>query len=692
MGKTGAMSVATASEAISSLKESSRIRGTECRLGALGVIAVSIWCGLAAGLLEVAMNVLATRVGRDGILHHTRHFVWIIPLIDLFLFCALGLGLALMVKLWTRSAGWLSVGLLVTLSLFPALLVLFPRIYSLASFFVALGIGTQLVAVVQRDPARFRRVFRLSFVLLGLAVALLPACLFGGEAIASWRASARPLPAPGSPNVLLIVLDTVGADHSNLYGYPRRTTPNLERLAREGIRFDAARASAPWTFPSHASMFTGRWPHELNVGWFTPLDGRYPTLAEYLGSRGYATAGFVGNMGYCSRGTGLERGFTWYEDHILTAKTSLKMAKLTNLVFRGADWLTMAVRDYIKLDLHAPLQRFVFAAGRPSAAKTTVSAVVSTSASDTDHFLDGTLGDHRKPKNASQVNQQFLDWLSRSSHSQRPFFAFLNYIDAHESYVVPEAFEWRTGEKPRTKEDYELILYWHFRDKGGLSQHEIDLGRAAYDKCIAYIDDRFGRLIDELESRGVLDESLVIITGDHGEEFGENGFFEHGLDLYHGQIHVPLVILLPKRSRTRCVVGELVSLRDLPATIVDLLGIASSSPFPGRSLARFWNGDSRGAASDGSEEVLSEIHAPPPDNAELTRIPGAPWPVVSLASGDYLYIRNEGNHREELYNLRQDPQERRNLVDGDNEKDVLGRLRDRLSSSVGDVARLRTPP
>jgi arylsulfatase A-like enzyme len=218
------------------------------------------------------------------------------------------------------------------------------------------------------------------------------------------------------------------------------------------------------------------------------------------------------------------------------------------------------------------------------------------------------------------------------------------------------------------------------------------MGRAAYDNCVAYIDDRLGRLIDELSSRGVLDQSLVIVTADHGEEFGENGFFEHGFDLYHPQVHVPLVVILPKRSRTTGVVGDVVSLRDLPATIVDILGIASKSPFPGRSLARFWNGTTGRAAFDGSEDVLSEIHAPPGENAELGRLPGAPWPIVSLAAGDFLYIRNEGNHREELYDLHQDPQERRNLVDVDNKRDVLGRLRDRLLSSVGDLSRLKTPP
>ncbi|MBV8217148.1 MAG: sulfatase-like hydrolase/transferase, partial [Solirubrobacterales bacterium] len=89
-------------------------------------------------------------------------------------------------------------------------------------------------------------------------------------------------------------------EQKSSYGYERPTTPTLERLAQQGIRFDEARATAPWTLPSHASFFTGRWPHELDVRWLTPLRGQSPTLAEYLGSRGYATAGFVANTTYCS--------------------------------------------------------------------------------------------------------------------------------------------------------------------------------------------------------------------------------------------------------------------------------------------------------------------------------------------------------------------------------------------------------
>ena len=146
-----------------------------------------------------------------------------------------------------------------------------------------------------------------------LAIMLLT---FGGRAWSEYRASAALPPAPADArNVLLIVWDTVRAGNLSLHGYGRRTSPNLERLAGRGVRFDQAFATAPWTLPSHSSLFTGRWPHELTADWRSPLDETYPTLAEYLAAHGYDTAGFVANLDYCSRETGLSRGFAHYEDY-----------------------------------------------------------------------------------------------------------------------------------------------------------------------------------------------------------------------------------------------------------------------------------------------------------------------------------------------------------------------------------------
>src|SRR6185312_12424484 len=152
---------------------------------------------------------------------------------------------------------------------------------------LALGASARLVPILERRGAAFRRLALYSSPVLAGTIAALAALPWASDRLQQWRERGRPIPT-GAPNVLLIVLDTVAADHLSLYGYSRPTSRSIDELARRGIRFDAAQAAASWTLPSHAAMFTGRWPHELSAGWYTPLDAGYPTLAEFLGSRGYA--------------------------------------------------------------------------------------------------------------------------------------------------------------------------------------------------------------------------------------------------------------------------------------------------------------------------------------------------------------------------------------------------------------------
>ena len=137
-----------------------------------------------------------------------------------------------------------------------------------------------------------------------------------------------------------------------------------------------------------------------------------------------------------------------------------------------------------------------------------------------------------------------------------------------------------------------FLLTWTQVDKQRISQAGRALARKAYDDCLAYLDLRLGELFDELQRRGVLDQTIVIVTADHGEGFGEHDLFDHGQSLYRTEIRVPLVMVLPARNRPQGAIGEPVSLRDVPATIADLVGPGTKSPFPGRSLTRFWRGPS----------------------------------------------------------------------------------------------------
>ena len=177
------------------------------------------------------------------------------------------------------------------------------------------------------------------------AVLILAGTVFAGDWLKQRREAARPVPSTNSPNVLFVVLDTVRADRLSLYGYQRRTTPTLERLAKRGTRFDAAaRPTVSWTLPSHASAFTGHWPHELDIQWTTPWRS-ISNVGPVRGFHGYATAGFVANTTYCSYDSGLSSGFTHYEDYLLEKLGPLQTAILIDkflLAFSPWNSVTMA--------------------------------------------------------------------------------------------------------------------------------------------------------------------------------------------------------------------------------------------------------------------------------------------------------------------------------------------------------------
>jgi arylsulfatase A-like enzyme len=213
----------------------------------------------------------------------------------------------------------------------------------------------------------------------------------------------------------------------------------------------------------------------------------------------------------------------------------------------------------------------------------------------------------------------------------------------------------------------------------GAAPHQINLARNAYDDCVADLDEQLGRLIDELERRAILERTWVIITADHGESFGEHpGVFWHGTSLYQTQLHVPLVILPPRGGPSPRIVGETVSLRDLAATVVDVLGLPADSRFPAESLARFWKESAPGAAAEAvaSDQALAEVvplESFGPDPSQWSTKPR--WPLVALTEGDWTYIRREADVHEELFQLRGDAQERNNRAGDPAVQPVLERMR-----------------
>lgn len=603
------------------------------------MVGQAVGFGLATGIIELAGEfVRKALLGESAWLSVNQlnpHYIWMVPASNVVLFLAVGLLMsvgALFRPARVARASRAVYGFMLVFSL----LLLTRSLDRLACVSLAGGVTTVVLGLSGSRPARsaaMRRLIAGALIIVGLFVA-----------VERWRDAGRrhqaPVPAAAplanAPNVLLIVLDTVRADALSAYGAARNTSPHLARLAQEGVRFEHARAAAPWTLASIASMLTGRWPYELPVGPQSALDGAHATLAEYLASRGYATGGFTANYIFCTGRYGLDRGFSHYVERGISLDDLLGSSALGRQVFPLVD------------SARFEWSRLIGATPRPNAV-------------DLRYFT--------RRRSAGELNSAFLAWLSKQNG--RPFFAFMNYFDAHAPYLTPPGPRKHFGLLPESRAEYEMLRNWDEDRMKGLwgkeksippTDRERALARDCYDDCIAYMDQQVARLLAELDRRGLRENTLVIITADHGEEFGENGLYGHFLSLHRAELDVPLLIIEPSNIPAKRTVAEPVSLRNLPATVVDVLGLAGESPFPGRSLARFWK-------PRNSDELLSDE----PVLSELSTLS-----LRALLSGTKVYIHH-GDGIEQLFDHKDDPWETRDLVKSDQARADLERFRETLS-------------
>ncbi len=218
-------------------------------------------------------------------------------------------------------------------------------------------------------------------------------------------------------------------------------------------------------------------------------------------------------------------------------------------------------------------------------------------------------------------------------------------------------------------------------DKARITPQQLAFVFNAYDDCVASIDEQLGRLFDELERRKALDRTWVILVSDHGESFGEHpGVFLHGSSLYRTELHVPLVVIPPPGIRIKPVVAETVSLRNIAATIVDIAGLGTDISFPGVSLARFWREKpSSPLESESVEGALAELVPNETLGGQTPDSTHRPWPLAALTEGGWSYIRREGEVREELYHLGEDPREQHDVAASAGARSRLDRMREFLS-------------
>ncbi len=373
------------------------------------------------------------------------------------------------------------------------------------------------------------------------------------------------------PNLLLIVVDTLRADHLSLYGYGRETSPNLDRLASESLVFERASSQSSWTMPAVASLLTGLYPPEHGVDEQQHLEPQFRTLPEILQENGFTTFAVSANSI-----VGKQEGF------------------------------------------HQGFEKFI-------------------------HLPEASAGD---------VNLLFESFVEENRDLR--WFGYLHYIDPHDPYRAPgvAANRFTRGLKSRYGAQGDFKRLWRSVNfgRGRLKYTDADIEylRAAYDEEIFYWDSEFATLIDKLRASGILDNTVVIVTSDHGEEFLEHGKLKHGIQLYDESIWVPLVIRAPDRLAPERRGGEVETL-GIIHTALELLEIDGLTERSGGS----WGAKSsrqRPAFSFTNHALLAGRSG----RGEMVSVQDSEWKLIS-------YLAMEAF---ELYNLKEDPGERMDRAAG----------------------------
>ena len=620
-----------------------RNRLSSAPLSSTAAVVLALAFGLAGGYLDLLIIVFRKYCWNpEGYFRTARDFPWSVPAGHALLLLVAGSVVAVLNlrprSISLRKGSWL----FATLAIWGALLR--APLYGAGTLLLAIGLGRVVGDALATSGLNVRKLRYTVCGLLG-ALGILAALSSGWQAVSERFAVARlPQPAAAARNVVLIVWDTVTAYHVRAYGFHRKTTPKLDQWARLGVQYKRALAPAPWTYPSHASFFTGQWPFQLNSQWKPVLDTPARTLAEFLTSQGYQTAGFAANTNCCSYETGLNRGFAHYEDYSLRPWSFLSRTVPGNWLLArslfvgpllGLNFDTFYTKKWINL----------------------------------------------QSRGARDISDRFLGWLGHR-RPDRPFFAYLNYFDAHEPFVPPMQFDNAFGVRPRSVRDYQFLFDYVGLVKNFARQRDLTMARDCYDDCIAFLDQQLGQLLDTLKHQRLLENTVVVITSDHGEAFGDHGVVGHSYTVHFDEVGVPLVILAPD-APAGLVVDHPVSLRDLPSTVVDLVGPIASAPFPGRSLTADWKAPSERTSAQNTSPAFSERADRTALDEHPTEFLSAGWFQMSLVASNKHYIR-DALGIEQLFDLDHDPYEYDDLMSRADGEQRVGFYRKKLLDVLAD--------
>ena len=460
------------------------------------------------------------------------------------------------------------------------------------------------------------------------------------------------------PNIILVVMDTVRADHLSCYSHHQKTTPNIDSVAKHGVLYENAFSVAPWTPPSHASIFTGKYPsYHRTLGKNLHLGRENVTLAEILRRCGYVTMG-ISACPFLRPEEGFNKGFHEYFD-------MYKMPTSPSFTFA-------------KQSLRAAIRKMIFGPDRY----------------------------------VYQTNDMIKNLLKANRLRKRPFFLFVNYFNCHTPYDPPRPFKKRfcnsydesalylidfilkrifrkTTEKIHDKDlDIQRILYiaggkasFSFIAKEfQISKKEWEVVKSWYDGEIAYLDYRIGELINFLCDEGIFDDTFLIITSDHGENLGQHDLPDHTFCLYDSVLHVPLIMTYPSVIPEKRTISNLVSTIDIFPTILTMLDLKNiGDNIQGKSLYPFEEQNIHNFVCAEYGGYLSRLERLENVFVNYPKIRKIEKGLKSIRTESYKYILSS-DQKEELYNVQDDPFEEVNIARGYPDKARF--LRKQLENTV----------
>lgn len=450
---------------------------------------------------------------------------------------------------------------------------------------------------------------------LGLALSI-PAC----------DSRSNDVEGRSQPNILWVVWDTVRADRLGPYGHSRDTTPFLDEWSKQARVFENCISAGGSTVPSHGAMFTSKLPsrHGAREGHLW-LDDRHQTIAELLGDAGYQTYLWSANP-HISSAENFHQGFD-REEHPWDPASAQEAYQI--------------VRRKLEGDRSTEL---------------------------TQRFEDRSIGPWAIKAAGELAEKGLQHWLGQRDR-RRPFFAFLNYMEAHRPLLPPRRYRERMMSAEDVARSYTIdrswIPLWSFNF--GLHEYspdELEIMAATYDAVLAELDDLFRSLIESLEARGELENTVIVLTADHGEHLGEHHLLDHQYSLYQDLIRVPLFVYAPQRLEpgrdARAVTNY-----DIFPTLLELAGVEAPEDLHSSAVSLLDPRPSRPRLSEVPAVFSEPFGVIKDEHPQFDPSPFARRLRALLQGSLKLIWAEDGRH--ELYDVEADAAETSNLLERDPE-------------------------